>query len=116
MVAPPGIVIGAMVAKGEVLADASAEGGPAVLAPTSGRVVGLGEAALTNGQTVPAVELESDFEDRRQQAAQDARQAGAAREVVDSDGCFLAELVPVASAPPSVPRVFVVSTQDARIP
>jgi electron transport complex protein RnfC len=84
MVAPPGIVIGAMVAKGEVLADASSEGGPAVLAPTSGRIIGLGEAELTNGQTVPAVELESDFEDRRLPEEHDAQQAGAQRELIDS--------------------------------
>src|SRR4051794_29790312 len=61
METPPGIEIGAVVAKGQCLAAAPAEGGPAALAPTSGRIVGLGEALLTNGQTVPAVELESDF-------------------------------------------------------
>src|SRR5690348_14338678 len=65
MGAPPEISIGAKVAKGEVLAEISADGAPAALAPTSGRIIGLGQAALTNGHTVPVVELECDFEDRQ---------------------------------------------------
>jgi electron transport complex protein RnfC len=65
MAAPPGVVIGATVARGEVLAGAPAEGGPAALAPASGKIVGVTDVTLTNGQVVPAVELESDFQDRR---------------------------------------------------
>jgi Na+-translocating ferredoxin:NAD+ oxidoreductase RnfC subunit len=58
MGAPPEIAIGAKVAKGQVLAETSAEGAPAALAPTSGRIIGVGEAALTNGHAVPVAELE----------------------------------------------------------
>ena len=61
----PEIALGAKVAKGEVLAETSADGAPAALAPTSGRIIGIGEAALTNGHTVPVADMECDFEDRR---------------------------------------------------
>src|SRR5436190_10909312 len=61
---PSGIEIGKTVAKGQPLADAPVEGGPAALAPTSGRIVAVTQVTLTNGQTVPAVEVESDFQDR----------------------------------------------------
>jgi electron transport complex protein RnfC len=81
---PPGIEIGAVVAKGQVLAETSADGAPAALAPTSGRIVSIGEATLMNGHTVPAVELECDFEDRRLPEDHDAQQAEVQRELADS--------------------------------
>jgi electron transport complex protein RnfC len=55
-----------------------------VLAPTSGRVVGVGEATLTNGQQVPVIELESDFEDRRLPEEHDAHQAEVQRDLLES--------------------------------
>jgi electron transport complex protein RnfC len=61
---PSGVTIDAVVAKGQHLTHGPAEGGPATLAPTSGRVVAVGTATLTNGHVVPAVELEADFQDR----------------------------------------------------
>src|SRR5687767_10684831 len=61
---PPGITVGAVVAKGQPLTPAPTEGGPHALAPTSGRIVGVDSATLTNGHAVPVVELEVDFEDR----------------------------------------------------
>ncbi|HEY7117195.1 MAG TPA: 4Fe-4S dicluster domain-containing protein [Tepidisphaeraceae bacterium] len=61
---PDGIAIGTTVAKGQPLAAAPVEAGPAALAPTSGRIVGVSDVTLTNGQVVPAVELEADFQDR----------------------------------------------------
>src|SRR5712671_3965882 len=81
---PAGIEIGATVAKGQMLASGPFEGGPAALAPTSGRIIGISTVTLTNGQTVPAVELESDFQDRRIPEEHDAQQAGAQRELIDS--------------------------------
>src|ERR1044071_1498700 len=81
---PGGVVLGAKVAKGQMLTDGPLEGGPAALAPTSGAVVGLCEAMLTNGQTVPAVELEPDFEDRRLPEEHDPEQAEAQRELIES--------------------------------
>jgi len=57
-------VDGTAVAKGEALTVADVEAGPAVLAPTSGRIVGLGRAVLLDGREVTAVDLEPDFEDR----------------------------------------------------
>ena len=62
--APVGVAVGSSVAKGQLLADSKVEGGAAALAPTSGRIVGVSDVTLTNGQVVPAVELETDFEDR----------------------------------------------------
>lgn len=73
-----------MVAKGELLAAGPVEGGPAALAPTSGRIVGVSEVMLTNGQTVPVVELESDFLDRRIPEEHDVHQAEVQRELIDS--------------------------------
>src|SRR4051812_22699915 len=58
--APVGVAIGEVVAKGQLLADAKVEGGAAALAPTSGRITGVVDVTLTNGQVVPAVELEAD--------------------------------------------------------
>jgi len=81
---PAGIVLGAKVARGQMLTDGPVEGGPAALAPTSGVVVALCEAALTNGQTVPAIELEPDFEDRRLPEPHDPEQAEAQRELIES--------------------------------
>ena len=52
---------GSKVSRGELLCKA---GGPPVLATTSGRIVGTGEVQLLNGFTVPAVDIEADFEDR----------------------------------------------------
>src|SRR5688572_13663612 len=60
----PMLTIGSSVAKGQRLVGATANAGPAVLAPTSGRIVGTATVPLTNGQVVPALELECDFEDR----------------------------------------------------
>ena len=54
---PSGVVIGANVVRGQALAEAAVEGGPAALAPVSGRIVGVSQITLTNGQVVPAVEL-----------------------------------------------------------
>jgi electron transport complex protein RnfC len=65
MEAPAGIEIGAIVARGQMLSAGLIEGGPAALAPTSGRIVGIADVLLNNDQIVPAVELESDFKDRR---------------------------------------------------
>jgi len=84
MGAPPGVVIGATVARGEVLAGAPAEGGPAALAPASGKIVGVGEVALMNGQVVQAVELESDFKDRRMPEEHDPHLAEAQRDRLES--------------------------------
>jgi electron transport complex protein RnfC len=81
---PPGIEIGAVVAKGQVLVETSADGAPAALAPTSGRIMSTGEAALTNGHTVPTVELECDFADRRLPEDHDPQQAEVQRELIDS--------------------------------
>src|SRR5207302_1644362 len=61
---PSGVVIGTSVVRGQALAEAAVDGGPAALAPVSGRIVGVSQVMLTNGQTVSAVELESDFQDR----------------------------------------------------
>lgn len=74
METPAGIEIGATVAKGQMLSAGLVEGGPAALAPTSGRIVGVSDVLLTNGHTVPAVELESDFSDRRIPEEHDAHQ------------------------------------------
>ena len=57
MAPPAGVNIGASVARGQILAAAPAEGGPAALAPASGKIVGVVDVMLTNGQVVPAVEL-----------------------------------------------------------
>ncbi|HSI36864.1 MAG TPA: 4Fe-4S dicluster domain-containing protein [Tepidisphaeraceae bacterium] len=62
---PVAVAPGTVVAHGEALARGAAEGGAQALAPTSGRVVGVSTVTLTNGQDVPAVELEVDYEDRR---------------------------------------------------
>lgn len=72
METPGGVEIGATVAKGQMLSGGPVEGGPAALAPTSGRIVGITTTLLTNGYTVPAVELESDFQDRRLPEEHDA--------------------------------------------
>ena len=52
---------GSLVAKGEVLCSA---GSRVALSPISGRVIGTGTVQLLNGFTVPAVDIEADFEDR----------------------------------------------------
>jgi electron transport complex protein RnfC len=84
MAAPAGVTIGATVARGQILAAAPAEGGPAALAPASGKIVGIGEVALTNGHVVPAVELESDFQDRRLPEEHDPQLAEAQRDQIES--------------------------------
>jgi electron transport complex protein RnfC len=84
MITPAGVEIGASVAKGQMLAASPVEGGPAALAPTSGRTVGVSEITLTNGQVVPAVELETDFLDRRLPEEHDPHQAEAQRELLDA--------------------------------
>lgn len=60
----PARPFGSIVAKGERLCDFGIAGSPASLAPTSGRVVGMSQVQLLNGCTVPAVDIETDFEDR----------------------------------------------------
>jgi electron transport complex protein RnfC len=84
MTMPTGVAIGATVAKGQPLGGASAEGGPAVLAPTSGRILGVGEATLTNGNVVPVVDLECDFQDRRLPEEHDPQQAEVQRDLLES--------------------------------
>jgi Na+-translocating ferredoxin:NAD+ oxidoreductase subunit C len=65
---PPGPVphlsAGAVVAKGERLSHMGVGGSATALAPTSGRVIGTSTVQLLNGQMVPAVDIEPDFEDR----------------------------------------------------
>ncbi len=63
--APAPLPAGTHVLHGQPLTHMLADAGPAALAPTSGRIVGVSPVTLTNGQVVPAVELEVDFEDRR---------------------------------------------------
>src|SRR5438874_13233890 len=68
-VRPPAGVIahkpaGSLVNKGERLCELGPEIAPAVLAPTSGRVIGSSRVELLNGHVVPAVDIEPDFEDR----------------------------------------------------
>jgi electron transport complex protein RnfC len=75
--APVGVAVGEVVAKGQLLADAKVEGGAAALASTSGRIVGVTDVTLTNGQVVPAVELEADFQGRA--LPEDHDNSGAAR-------------------------------------
>ena len=60
----PSKALGSIVAKGERLCDFGIEGSPAALAPTSGRMVGVSQVELLNGCVVPAVDIETDFEDR----------------------------------------------------
>src|SRR4051812_42318549 len=78
---PSPVAVGTIVAKGELLAAGPAAGEAAALAPTSGRVVGVTEVTLTNGQAVPAVELEADFQDRAPH--EDHDMAAAARDLAD---------------------------------
>jgi electron transport complex protein RnfC len=58
--APIDVAVGSPVTKGQLLADSKVEGGAAALAPTSGRITGVLDVTLTNGQIVPAVEIETD--------------------------------------------------------
>jgi electron transport complex protein RnfC len=81
---PSGVVVGANVVRGQALAEAAVEGGPAALAPVSGRIVGVSQVMLTNGQTVPAVDLESDFQDRTLAEEHDPQQAHLQRDLIDS--------------------------------
>ncbi len=55
---------GTLVAKGQRLGDLGREGSSAALSPTSGRIIGTSRVQLLNGFTVPAVDIEADFEDR----------------------------------------------------
>src|SRR5579862_1537109 len=50
--------------KGQRIAEPATADSPAVLAPSSGRYVGSSTVTLLNGQHVPAVDIEPDFEDR----------------------------------------------------
>src|SRR4051812_37421676 len=65
---PPGVIAhkppGSRVNKGERLCKLGPEIAPAVLAPTSGRIIGSSRVQLLNGHIVPAVDIEPDFEDR----------------------------------------------------
>lgn len=82
---PPEVLPDRYVAKGEALSDGPVEGGPAALAPTSGRIVGASQVALTNGQTVPAVEFEPDFQDRAApEPPHDPARADLHREMIES--------------------------------
>jgi electron transport complex protein RnfC len=81
--APVGVAIGSVVAKGQLLADANVEGGAAALAPTAGRIVGVGDVTLTNGQVVPAVEVETDIQDRPVPTEHDGATGGGARSLLD---------------------------------
>src|SRR5258706_15958292 len=56
--------IGLRVSKGQRLCDPLGQSAPAILSPTTGRVVGASIVQLLNGETVPAVDIEPDFEDR----------------------------------------------------
>ena len=76
--APVGVAIGSVVGKGQLLADSKVEGGAAALAPTSGRIVGVVDVTLTNGQVVPAVELETDLKDRSPPGEHDVGTTGGA--------------------------------------
>jgi electron transport complex protein RnfC len=80
----PLVRVGLAAVVGERLTDTLAEAGPAVLAPTSGRVVGQSAVTLTNGQAVPAVELECDFQDRAPDEAHDAITAEMYRQRLDA--------------------------------
>jgi electron transport complex protein RnfC len=82
--APPVLTIGTTVVKGQRLTGASANAGPAVLAPTSGRIVGVTAVPLTNGQTVQALELECDFQDRAEPEEHDYAAADQNRQALDS--------------------------------
>jgi len=50
--------------KGQRLSEPATALSPAVLAPSSGRFVGTSTVTLLNGQSVPAIDIEPDFEDR----------------------------------------------------
>jgi electron transport complex protein RnfC len=50
--------------KGQRLREPATADSPAVLAPSSGRYVGTSTVTLLNGQKVPAIDIEPDFEDR----------------------------------------------------
>src|SRR5437763_1043673 len=54
---------GSVVAKGDRLSVLGAPGSAMALSPTSGRVVGTSQVQLLNGMTVPALDIEADFED-----------------------------------------------------
>jgi electron transport complex protein RnfC len=82
--APVGVAIGEVVAKGQLLADAKVEGGAAALAPTSGRIVGVVDVTLTNGQVVPAVELEADFQGRSLPEEHEATAGRGSQNLLDS--------------------------------
>src|SRR5687767_11441165 len=55
---------GTQVTEGQRLSEYVADAGAAALAATSGRVLGTTTVVLTNGQIVPALEIEVDFQDR----------------------------------------------------
>jgi electron transport complex protein RnfC len=55
---------GTVVAKGDRLCEFGVAGSAEALTPTSGRIVGSTSVQLLNGQVVPAVDVEADFEDR----------------------------------------------------
>jgi electron transport complex protein RnfC len=75
---PAGLASGTLVTRGQRLGDAIADAGPAVLAPTSGRVIGRTRVTMTNGQNVPALEIECDFQDRAAPDAADEHDPGTA--------------------------------------
>jgi Na+-translocating ferredoxin:NAD+ oxidoreductase subunit C len=81
--APFGLPAGTVVSKGQALAEAVANAGPAALAPTSGRVIGPARVTMTNGQNVPALEIECDFEDRAGREEHDYAAADHARQSLD---------------------------------
>jgi electron transport complex protein RnfC len=81
--APPLLAPGAAVAKGEPLSIGLAPGEAAALAPTSGRVVGPCFVTLANGQTVAAVEIEVDYQDRAPLEEHDHVHASGLRDIFD---------------------------------
>lgn len=79
------IAVGGQVDKGQPLCNSLPEGGAAVLAPTSGRIVGRSQVLLTNGKPAEAIELEPDFQDRSpRETPRDVLQAQASREVIEA--------------------------------
>ena len=83
---PEALPPGTQVTKGQRLSEFVADAGAAALAPTSGRVLGTTTVVLTNGQTVPALEIEVDFQDRGEPEEHDFATADQHRhEVADLD-------------------------------
>jgi electron transport complex protein RnfC len=82
---PDAIPPGVQVVRGQRLTEVVADAGAAALAPTSGRVLGVTTVTLTNGQTVPALEIESDFQDRAEPEEHDYATADHHHDLADID-------------------------------